>query len=74
MESDGGFVENIKHSAKPRADLRREPNALAFAAGQRVGGPVEAQVVQPNGVEKLEAIPNLPNDSVCDQPFSNAQV
>ena len=74
MEADRRLIENIEHTAKPRSDLRREADALALAAGQRVGRPIEAQVVQPDGVEKFQPIANFTNDPVCDQPFSRARV
>ena len=32
MQPDRGFVEHVEHARQPRADLRREPDALGFAA------------------------------------------
>ena len=32
MQTDRRFVQNVKHAAKLRSDLRRQSNALAFAA------------------------------------------
>ncbi len=37
MQADGWLVEHIEHAGQPRADLRGEPDALAFAAGERAG-------------------------------------
>ena len=74
MEANRRLVENVQHTAKSRTDLRREPDALALAAGQRVGSPIQAQVVQSDGVEEFEPIPNFTDDPVCDQPFSRAQL
>ena len=33
MKTDRRLIEDIKHSAQVRAELRRQPNALALAAG-----------------------------------------
>ena len=38
VEPDGGLVEHVAHPAKVRAELRREPDALRFAAAERRGG------------------------------------
>ncbi len=32
VQSDARFVQNIKHAAQTRTDLRGQPNALRFAA------------------------------------------
>ena len=37
VQPDRRLVEHIEHAGQPRADLRGEPDALAFAAGQRAG-------------------------------------
>ena len=56
VETDGGFVENVEDSAKARADLRGQANALGFAAGERGGGAVEAEIAEADGEEKVEAL------------------
>jgi hypothetical protein len=38
MQADGGLIEHVKHAGQAGADLRGEPDALAFAARQRAGG------------------------------------
>ena len=42
MQTDRGLIEHIKHAGEAGADLRREPNALALAAGERAGGARQA--------------------------------
>ena len=37
MQADGGLIENIENTAKLRSNLRRQANALSFAAGQSGG-------------------------------------
>ena len=32
VQADGRLVEHIEHAGQPRADLRGQPDALAFAA------------------------------------------
>ena len=42
MQSDGGLIQHVQHAAKFRADLRRQPDALRLAAGQRGRRPLQA--------------------------------
>ncbi len=46
VQSDRGLVQHIEHASQPRADLRGEADALAFAAAQRARGARQRQVVQ----------------------------
>ncbi len=46
VQADRGLVQHIEHAGQPRADLRGQPDALAFAAGQRAGGARQRQVIQ----------------------------
>src|SRR4029078_1237998 len=48
VQADAGFVENIKHAGKTGPDLRGEPDALAFAAGQRTRRAREREIVEPD--------------------------
>ena len=41
MQADGRLVEDVADAAQVRAELRREPDALRFAAGERRRGAVE---------------------------------
>ena len=41
VQADRRFVKHVEHAAQARADLRRQANALGFAAGKRGGGTVE---------------------------------
>ena len=54
VQADGGLVEHVQHAAQLGADLRGQADALRLAAGERGGGAVQAQVVQPHGGEKLQ--------------------
>ena len=55
MQADGGLVEHVEHAAQLRADLRGQANALRFAAGERGGGAVQAEVAEADGEQKIEA-------------------
>src|SRR6185295_12851788 len=46
VEADRRLVEDIEHADEARADLGREADALALAAGQRDGTAIEGQVVE----------------------------
>ena len=46
VQADRGLVQHIEHAGQPRADLRGQPDALAFAAGQGAGGARQRQVIQ----------------------------
>src|SRR5205807_8708592 len=56
VEADTGLVENVENAAKPRADLRSEADALGFAAGERGGGAVQAEVAEANGEQEIDAL------------------
>ena len=46
VQADRGLVQHVEHAGQPRADLRGEADALAFAAGEGAGGARQGQVVQ----------------------------
>src|SRR5437899_2055923 len=48
MQTNRRFVENVKHSAKLRSNLRRQTNALAFSARQRRRRPIESYIAKTN--------------------------
>ena len=66
VQADGRFVEHVHHAGEAGADLRGEPDALRFAAGKRVGRPVERQIVEPDVVEETDAGDDLLHDLVGD--------
>ena len=62
MQSYRRLVEHIAHALQVGAELRRQPDALRLAARQRVGGPVQAQVIQAYVHQKLESRTDGPPD------------
>ncbi len=54
MQADRGLVEHVAHALQVGAQLRREPDALRFAAGQRRRGAVEREITQAHFLEEIE--------------------
>ena len=73
MQADGRFVEHVEHAAQLGTDLRGEADALGFAAGERGGGAVETQIMQPDGFEKFEAAADLVDDPSGDLCLTRRQ-
>ena len=66
MQADGGLVQHIKHAGQPRADLRGEPDALAFAAGKRAGIAAEREIIEADIVEEAQALADFLQDARGD--------
>ena len=62
VQPDGRLVENVQNAHQTRADLRRQPDALALAAGERRGCAREREVVQPHRLQKAKAGAQLAQD------------
>ena len=66
MQADRGFVQDIKHAHKPRADLRGEANTLALAARERTRRTRQRQVAQPYVHQEAQALADLLHDGPCN--------
>ena len=66
MQADARLVEHVEHARQPRADLRREPDALALAAGERGAAAGEGEVVEAHVHEELQALLDLAQDAPGD--------
>src|SRR5437763_16227836 len=66
VEADRGLVEDVEHAREAAADLRREADALAFAAGEGAAGAVEVEVIEPDIVQETEALVDLLEDGLGD--------
>ena len=66
MQADGRFVQHIEHACKAGADLRGEPDALAFPAGQRAGGARQGEIFEPDIVEEFQPGANFLQDAGGD--------
>ena len=59
VQADGRLVEHVQHAAQPAAHLRRQADALHFAAGKRGGGPGKRQILQAHVDQELQPVANL---------------
>ena len=59
VQSDGRLVENVEHAHQARADLRRQTDSLALAAGERCRRARERQIPESDGLQKFEPRPDL---------------
>jgi hypothetical protein len=66
VQADGRLVEHVEHAGQARADLRGEPDALAFAARQRAGIARQRQVVEADIVEEAQPLADFLEDAVGD--------
>ena len=62
VQADRGLVEDVEHAGEAGADLARQADALALAAGQRARGAPERQVFEPDVDEEGEAVADLLED------------
>src|SRR4051794_38698634 len=52
VQADRGLVQHIQYARETGTDLRREPDAMALAAGERAGGAGQGQVIEPTSCRK----------------------
>ena len=67
VQADRGLVEDVEDADQARADLRREPDPLRLAAGERRRGAVQREVADPDRVEEGEPLLDLPDDESGDR-------
>ena len=56
VQPDRRLVEDVQHADEPRADLRREPNALRLAARERLRRAAEREIVEPDVDEEAQPL------------------
>src|SRR3546814_5973303 len=66
VEADRGLVEDVEHARQAAADLRREPDALRFAARERAAGAIEVEIIEPDLVEEAEPFEDFLEDALGD--------
>ena len=74
MQSDARFVENIQHTDQARTDLRRQANALRFAAGKRTRRSIEREVRQADVLQKAQPFANLFEHLIGDEPLTLSEL
>src|SRR6266567_7252666 len=55
MQADAGLIQNVENATEARTDLRGEADALGFAAGERGGGAVQAEIAEAHGEQEIDA-------------------
>ena len=60
VQADGRLVQDVKHAAEIGAELRRQPDALAFAAGKRRHAATQLQVAEANFTRGTSAAREFP--------------
>ena len=74
VQADRRLVEDVEHAGQVRADLRREADALAFAARQRRGAAAEREIADADVVQEAQAIADLAEDPAGDQVLAIRQL
>ncbi len=57
-----GLVEDVQHAHQPRADLRRETDALRLAPREAPGGAAEGEVLEPHVAQEPQPVADLLED------------
>ena len=70
MQADRRLVEDVQHADERRPDLRREPDALRFAARERRRGPREIEIAEPDVREEAEPCAHFLENLRRDQFFT----
>ncbi len=73
VQPDAGLVQDIQYARKTGPDLGGQTNALAFAAGQRRGRPVQCQVIHTHIHEETQPLPDLLEDALGDELLALAE-
>ena len=66
VQADGGLVEDVQHAGETRAHLAGEPDALRFAAGERLGAAIERQVVEAHIDQEAQPVGHFLHDACGD--------
>src|SRR5262245_10773011 len=59
MQTDARLVEHVEHAHQARAYLRREPDTLRLAARERARSSIEAEIVQTDAEQQIQAAAHL---------------
>ena len=62
VQADAWFVKNIKDADQPGADLRREADALGFAAAERAALTIQREIAKADVFQKAEPGTNFFDD------------
>src|SRR5262249_39607317 len=74
VQTDGWLVEHVGDAAQVGAELRREPDALCLAAGERGRGAIESEIRQDHLAQKGEAAFQFGHDIPRNVPLAALEV
>ena len=74
MQANAWFIQNVKDSREPGADLGCQPDSLRFTAGKRTALPIECEISETNLDEKLQAGLNFAHNITDDGPLLRSQL
>ena len=66
MQTDARFVQHIEHANECGANLRGQPDALGFAAGQRAAFTIQGKVPQTDILQEAEPRADFLDDFAGD--------
>src|SRR5438045_542092 len=66
MQANGRLIEHVADADQSRANLRRQTNALRFAAGKRGGFAVEREIAEAHIDHESEPRTDLADDRLGD--------
>src|SRR5437588_11157351 len=73
MQSNRRLVEYVEDAHQLGADLRGQPDALPFAAGETGGIAIEREVTDANSIEEAEAVANFLQDFSGDRLLARSE-
>jgi hypothetical protein len=74
MQPDARLIQNVEHADEPRADLRRQPDALRLATAQRAALAIQREIAQPDVFEEAQPRANLLDDLARDLELKLCQL
>ena len=66
VQPDGGLVQHIEHAGEAGADLRGQPDALAFAARQAARAARQSEIIEPDVDQEPQPLIDLAQDARGD--------
>ena len=66
MQADRRLIEQVQHADQPRADAGRQSHPLPLAAAERVGRPVEREVLGADAEQELQPADDLGQNRLGD--------
>ncbi len=74
VQPDRRLIQYIQDAAQRRAELRREADALRLAAGKRLRGAAEREVIEADFFHEPQALRNLRHDVGRDDPVGAGEL